>query len=1233
MVRLRTWLVLAGLSLVAAPFLLRGQTPHPGQLPPAAAPADAAPAPETRPPEGAPLGLDKQTDEQALTKSSGCLTCHAGIEPMHESKNVRLGCVDCHGGNACATTKEAAHVHPRFPEKWPTSANPQRTYALLNLESPEFVRFINPGDMRCWDKSCGTAGCHPEECAHNRKSLMGHSAMVPGSGLYNNGIAPMKNYAFGEVYGWGGVALKIWSYPRATDEDTKVRGILGSIGPLPRFEIIPPGNIFRILEINNDATSARGVGTDFRVDAGGIAVHKTKLNDPTMVFLGTNDHAGDYRSSGCTSCHVPYANDRDPAHSAWSAPYGNRGYYAGNDPTLPKNESGHPIKHQLTRAIPSTQCVSCHFHQGSGALANYYGYMWWDYESDAEKIYPITGKPGLNGSVGYVSPIGPAIPALSAKYETHDLAQQVNPLMFGNKLADFHNAGWLMQAVYKRDLHGNLLDDNDQIIPEGSADWHKRAVHLSDIHMDKGMHCVDCHFKADNHGNGRIYGAMIDAIEISCKDCHGTVTDYATFTTSNRAGPNDLKLTRTSFGQRRFYQMDGKWYQRSSVTKDLSWPLKQVKDVITPGSPDFNEKAMYAKTIRKDNKTWGPLNGEKDTCQLAHTEGKMTCYACHSSWNTQCSGCHLDGRTNLNTPTLHYEDGYTKFFISYNPDVLRSDGFMLGINGTVQGHKVSPVRSASGVIASARDGNRAIVAHQQPTISAEGFSGMAFTPNPPHTVRVKETKKCSECHVSVSDDNNAVVGKVVGLGAHSVDIVGRYVYVAERTKGFEAHRVTCEEEFPEPLIGSDTHRLINPASYAKHVAHGGVVDYKNLGLAKEKRCPDSPDDPDGWVHRHLTCDCRSLQRYGEFLLIADGAGGLRGFDIANVANKNLAQRIVESPLSPLGQNLRVHSRCANYVAVPTTMPMDTCRSHMADNEEQVVHPLFSYCYVADGYEGMIVVNIHTLVDSNPSNNFFERTTTFNPDGILNGAVYIKIAGHYAYVLCDKGMVVVDIENPKCPKVCGILGGSAFVKPRSMDIQFRYAFVCDCEGLKVVDITHPCDPQMRTVVKMHDARDVKVMRTYAYVAAGADGLGIVDVEAPTRPGVPQYFTANGCINDATGVVVGASLMSLYVYLADGKNGLRTINVASPVNGSDVKGFSPVPRPCLIATFPTKGCAVALSEGIPRDRYVDESGNQIGVLGRRGSRPFNREELEGMYLLHGNLFMVSDKPTTPPVGVRH
>ena len=119
-------------------------------------------------------------------------------------------------------------------------------------------------------------------------------------------------------------------------------------------------------------------------------MQKTRLLDPTLNFLGTNDHPGDYRSSGCTACHVIYANDRDPSHSASYHSAGNLGRSQTADANIPKNESGHPIKHQFTSQIPTSQCMICHMHPGTNMVATYLGMTWWDNESDGDKMYPKT---------------------------------------------------------------------------------------------------------------------------------------------------------------------------------------------------------------------------------------------------------------------------------------------------------------------------------------------------------------------------------------------------------------------------------------------------------------------------------------------------------------------------------------------------------------------------------------------------------------------------------------------------------------------------------------------------------------------------------------------------------------------------------------------------------------------------------------------------------------------------
>src|SRR5438046_3020138 len=92
--------------------------------------------------------LYRQTDDDVLRKSWGCVNCHQGVRDMHDRETVKLGCCDCHGGDPTAPTKETAHVAPSLANAWPTSGNPVRSYALLNHESPDFIRFVNPGDLR-----------------------------------------------------------------------------------------------------------------------------------------------------------------------------------------------------------------------------------------------------------------------------------------------------------------------------------------------------------------------------------------------------------------------------------------------------------------------------------------------------------------------------------------------------------------------------------------------------------------------------------------------------------------------------------------------------------------------------------------------------------------------------------------------------------------------------------------------------------------------------------------------------------------------------------------------------------------------------------------------------------------------------------------------------------------------------------------------------------------------------
>ncbi len=1199
-----------------------------------------------------------QSPEEAARKSFGCISCHTSTdEPtMHPTKTVFLGCTDCHGGNSSISittgmmpnspeynsAKEKAHVQPHDPAFKDRSALPELTYTKWLEESPEFVKFVNPGDLRVAPETCGEAGCHAQEVRAVSTGMMTHTGLLWGAALYNNGGYPYKDTHFGESYGRDGLPQSIKTYPPPTPEETRTKGVLPELEPLYRWEISQPGNVLRVFERGgekkselgnpnreedpgkpDDKLSDRGFGTELRTDPVFLGLQKTRLVDPVMSLPGTNDHPGDYRASGCTACHVIYANDRDPMHSGSYAQHGHSGFSASSDPTIPKNEPGHPIKHVFTTSIPSSQCMVCHIHPGTNMLTTYFGLTWWDNESDGDKMYPPLQR-NLTEEQRYKSLLhNPEAAAARGLWSDEKFLENLGSPEFNAKLkttqfADFHGHGWVFRSVFKHDRKGNWLDKDGNQIPFDDPQRFSKAVHLADIHLEKGMQCNDCHFAQDNHGNGKIYGEPRAAVEIDCIDCHGTIRHKATLTTSGPAAPEAgrrLDTLRTPWGLRRFeWRDDGVLIQRSMSDENKQWEIVQTLDSITPGNVHFSMKSFRAKLMTKDGTVATQM--PQDDEHLAHANSSMTCYSCHTSWTPTCFGCHLQMTANARKPMLHNEGLTTRNYTSYNFQVLRDDIFMLGVDGTVTGHRIAPARSSCAILVSSQNANRDWLYYTQQTISAPGFSGQAFSTFVPHTVRATETKQCSDCHVSSANDNNAWMAQLLLQGTNFMNFMGRYIYVATGKKGLEAVAV-AEHDEPEAIYGSDLQRIAYPDDYKKFVAR----------------------------HREISTTFRhegnvlDVQARGEYAYTATGPGGLRIYDIANIDNKNFSERIITAPVSPLGQRLFVPTKDAVAVASPTTLGVDPLRQQLPENEEQPIHLVYGFLYVADKEEGLVVIGnpnlkssspgVGTLLDGNPANNFLERALAFNPGGALTGARAITIAGTYAYILTDKSLVVVDLDNPLAPRITSTIGAPALNAPRAVAVQFRYAFVVDRDGLKVLDVTDLARPTPvpNALVPLEDARNVYVARTYAYVSAGKQGLAIVDVEKPDSPKLDQFFTANGQLNDVNNVKIGMVAASAYAFVADGKNGLRILQIVSPWDDpAHFSGFSPRPTPKLIATARTRGPALAVSKGIDRDRGVDESGNQLAVFGRRGARPLDHAEMQRLYMhsSNGAFYSVTDDP---------
>ena len=196
------------------------------------------------------------------------------------------------------------------------------------------------------------------------------------------------------------------------------------------------------------------------------------------------------------------------------------------------------------------------------------GYMWWDQETEGHLMYPKKQRyPTAEEAVAALmaNPEEAAVRGNWSDPEFLDDIVSLNPDMDKQQFADFHGHGWVYRAVYKRDREGRFLDFHGKPVRKVEAkdlkrgmtfpcqmkDFHQKnrfptaaaandaeraveadrggfPVHLLDIHMEKGMHCVDCHFSQDVHGNNRLHMEVRAATEIQCIDCHGTATQYAT---------------------------------------------------------------------------------------------------------------------------------------------------------------------------------------------------------------------------------------------------------------------------------------------------------------------------------------------------------------------------------------------------------------------------------------------------------------------------------------------------------------------------------------------------------------------------------------------------------------------------------------------------------------------------------------------------------------------------------
>lgn len=537
-------------------------------------------------------------------RKNTCESCHSGlrvVEQIHPFAEVK--CVDCHGGDATQPHKERAHVaRPAnfgdFPlttgthttDSAPVEKRGGRAYRLDDPSNSDhrdsallaYRRFRNPGDLLVAQQSCGSSGCHGEVVERVTRSL--HATMAGlMSGVYFANGHPGASEGRREDF-VGNVTDQ-----RDADKRAKLAIVLPRGEPIvdPNFDPSIPGTIPSISrEVPRNDQELRAAKKSGSL--GMISFYVQTDCGRCHLYTAGSKAPGDYRSTGCTACHVVYRNE---------------GFSESFDQTIPKNETSHPFKHKIVRFTPIEQCAHCH-NRGARHTQRFLGGRERPQGDNALPQFRILNEHNENNRVEDPESGGRKggyYPSAPTYFKPGDLlfGRPYDPSKFDKGLGIVK--GFDTLSIWRRVIRPGrnpffITDENrtntfDETPP--------------DIHGERGMTCIDCHTKREMHGDGHIYTDRFHKTEIQCESCHGSAFEVSNLNTRFSNPVRGL-----------FRTPDGAVLLRLNSSGEVR-PVVQIKEVIDSGR---NPNAQ------------GPSH-------LLHS--RLECYTCHAKWHDQCNSCHM----------------------------------------------------------------------------------------------------------------------------------------------------------------------------------------------------------------------------------------------------------------------------------------------------------------------------------------------------------------------------------------------------------------------------------------------------------------------------------------------------------------------------------------------------------------------------------------------------------------
>lgn len=626
--------------------------------------------------------------------AESCMSCHngsaandyygTGISNPHPFAGAAyVKCTTCHGGNGAGGGKNDSHVPPppqigddqllqtdayayfNFLTRVGLDKLPSYTANGVTYTGMDYLQFMNPGDTRVVDsgKSCGTTGCHGGE----HQEWFSRGPINTEVGFYS-----------ATMYSIGAPNKMGYTYYSDTASDAAYRAVSDPTWVYDPDEV---GRVGALVEMPDFATYGDTTGV-YRnpVYDSNILANFREANDPeyinrvlpnsplehlvseAVVFFCGDCHAGssgannryaDFRSSGCTSCHMQYSLD---GRSRSTDPNVNK-YEPANPDAIAAPERPHVDSHQIrnvakllpngafVRGVSDNACVGC--HQGSNRTVLQYWGIRLDQNQDLVNNFQYPANP-----VTFVN--------TAADTRLYD------PVVANNTF-NGRNAN---QYILFEDYDGDGRDDT----PE-------------DVHYEAGMGCIDCHGSRDVHNgtegdadSGKIWSRQDQTVKIQCVSCHGTVESYAytSSCTDYTGGAAECATDRAGNAVRNVTKDAAGNYWLTSRLDGLRHFVPQTRDSVINsnkvhplnGQLLYSPLASYAMGRADGSVTTGV--GPMQTDPYLYDQGfshmdKVACDACHASWSNNCVGCHIQ---------MQYNDNPANYFFS------NTTGDRISIQGT-----------------------------------------------------------------------------------------------------------------------------------------------------------------------------------------------------------------------------------------------------------------------------------------------------------------------------------------------------------------------------------------------------------------------------------------------------------------------------------------------------------------------------------------------------------------------